>query len=146
MEGGRGHLGALRAAARCWGKVGNQVPLLAAPAVFQRGWTHVRPIALGDHGPKMNSMGVVDAVQPRHVNNRFLFQSSHVIGDQSECFGLLRYPLEARNRFREDGYMIWRGRWLFRRSIVKIGTVVKVEGRQLALLMCLIAQVPGRGY
>lgn len=146
MEGGRGRLGTLRAAARCWGEIGNQVPLFAAPAVFQCGWTHVRPITLGNHGPKMNSMGVVDPIQPCHVNDRFLFQSPHVIRNQSKCFSLLRHSLEAWNGFGKDGHMIRRGRWLFWRSIIKIRAVVKVEWRKLALLMSLITQIPGRGY
>lgn len=57
----------------------------------------------------MNSMGVVDTIQSRHVDDRFLLEPPHVIRNQSKSFGLLRHSLKAWHRFREDRHVIRRG-------------------------------------
>ncbi len=133
-----GDLDALRAAARCGGKFVPHVPVLAAPAILQGRWAHVGTITLGDHGPEMDSMGVVDTVQPCHVNDWFLLEHSHVICDQAERLGLLRHLLKTWQRLGKDGHVVRRGaRCWFGRSIVSIRWAMRVECWKLTVLQII---------
>ena len=78
-----GRLGALRATARRRRKVGSaRGELLATPGIFERRRGYVGAVALSNHGPEMNSVGVVDAIQALHVDDLPFLGRTHVFGDQ----------------------------------------------------------------
>lgn len=75
---------------------------MAAPGVFQGRGAHGTSIALGDHGPEVDAMGVINAVKTRNIDHWLIVKLSHILGDEAEGFGGLRGALRVGYWFRKD--------------------------------------------
>lgn len=109
---------------------------MAAPGVFQSRGTHGAAVALSNHRPEVDAMGVVDAVQTGDVDGLLFAELAvHVLGDQAEGFGGLRSPLGIGDGFGEDGNVaLWRGGYSVRDwRAISIRAGGEIERRELAL-------------
>lgn len=130
-------MGALGAAAGRRGEIGFGGGLMVAPGVFEGGGAHGAAVALGDHGPEVDAVGVVDAVEAGDVNYRLFVEfAAHVFGDEPERFAGLRGAVGEGNGFGEDGDVVLgrRGAYSVCRRAVSIGVGGEAEGWESSLL------------
>lgn len=56
----------------------------SAPGFFQRRGRQVAAVGVGDGGPEVEAVGVVDGVEFRHVDVLPFLQAVDVLGDEAE--------------------------------------------------------------
>lgn len=87
--------------------------LVVEPGVFEGGGADGAAIVLGDHGPEVDTVDVVDAVEAGYVDGGLLVvvvgDVSHVFGDEAEGLGGLGDAVGIRDGFGEDGDVALRG-------------------------------------